>query len=162
MNNNKVYLFTASSVAGMNFLFFNSTANLVETVTGTLNTSGVWEATIPANLPVGNYTVVGTFGAKTFGKEDVNWDGVNITLAPQVIAKAVREELNIEMTKLISLQNGLTTNQATMLLELFLLMGLDPSKPLVVTKTQRYVGDGSIIRQTLVDTGTSTTAIRVP
>jgi hypothetical protein len=46
------------------------------------------------------------------------------------------------MTHILTLENnpGLTTTQATMLLEMYELLGLDPTKPLVVTKTARTAG----------------------
>lgn len=50
---------------------------------------------------------------------------------------------------------GLTPNQATMLLEMYELLGLDPTKPLVVTETSRTVGS---INQTIL-TDTSQTII---
>lgn len=53
---------------------------------------------------------------------------------------------------------GLSPTQATMLLELYQLAGLDPTKPLVVTETSRKVPeDGSDIEQTIdEDAGTVT------
>ena len=56
------------------------------------------------------------------------------------IASQVRIELTDEIAHLMTLQNGLTSGQATMLLESYRLLGLDPTKPLVVTKTSRSAG----------------------
>jgi len=39
----------------------------------------------------------------------------------------------------VSLQNGLTTGQSTMLLELYRLMGLDPTRPLYVDSNSRTI-----------------------
>lgn len=66
------------------------------------------------------------------------------------------------MVHLISLENGLTSNQAIQLLELYDLMGLDPTKPLVVSATQRYVGDASEINQSINVTLIETTVTRNP
>lgn len=57
----------------------------------------------------------------------------------------------------IAPDQGLTTEQATMLLELFALMGLDPTKPLVVTPTARTVGN---IAQTIAADGDAVTVTR--
>lgn len=58
-------------------------------------------------------------------------------------------------------QAGLTTQQATMLLEVYKLLGLDPTKPLVVTPTTRKVPeDGSDIDQTLTKVGNVVTVQR--
>jgi hypothetical protein len=52
---------------------------------------------------------------------------------------------------------GLTTGQATMLLELYRLAGLDPTRPLIVTQTQRTAGD---ITQNLSTSPSETVVIR--
>jgi hypothetical protein len=52
--------------------------------------------------------------------------------------------------------NGLTPAQSTMLLELYNIMGLDPTKPLLVTNTSRVAGD---IVQT-IDTNTTSTTVQ--
>jgi hypothetical protein len=60
------------------------------------------------------------------------------------ISDAVRVELTPELSHIMQLptggSNGLTPSQATMLLEMYELLGLDPTKPLVVTKTGRFAG----------------------
>lgn len=64
---------------------------------------------------------------------------------PSSIASAVRTELqsnfNQLSTEISQIDTGLTEAQATMLLEIYRLYGLDPTKPLVVTKTSRTAGD---------------------
>lgn len=75
------------------------------------------------------------------------------------VADAVRTELTPELTQIMALQNGLTGAQATMLTELFNLMGLDPTKPLVVTKTSRTAGAG--IQQTIAGDSNTTVVTRV-
>lgn len=75
-----------------------------------------------------------------------------------VVASAVRSELTPELSHVLTLENnpGLTESQATMLLELYNIMGLDPTKPLVVTNTARTAGD---VIQT-IDTNTTSTTIQ--
>ena len=74
------------------------------------------------------------------------------------IADAVRVELTPELVHLMTLENntGLTPTQATMLLELYNIMGLDPTKPLLVTNTARTAGT---IIQT-IDTNVSSTTVQ--
>lgn len=66
------------------------------------------------------------------------------------IADAVRTELTPELDKIMMLESnpGLTPTQATMLLEMYELLGLDPTKPLVVTASTRSAGDIAQIIQT--------------
>jgi hypothetical protein len=86
-----------------------------------------------------------------------------ITAAPSAsdIADAVRTELTPELTHLLALQNGegLNSTQATMLLEIYRLYGLDPTRPLVVTKTNRTAGGG--INQSITTNDNQTTITRV-
>lgn len=53
--------------------------------------------------------------------------------------------------------SSLSPSQATMLSEMYELLGLDPTKPLVVTQTQRVAGD---INQTIVTSSTETIVTR--
>lgn len=46
---------------------------------------------------------------------------------------------------------ALTPTQQTMLLEMYRLLGLDPTKPLVLTDTSRSVGGGAGIEQTITE-----------
>lgn len=55
-------------------------------------------------------------------------------------------------------QNGLTSQQATILLEMYNLLGLDPTIPLVVTKTSRQAGS---INQTVNSNADTTVVTRV-
>jgi len=134
----KVFLYTASDISSVDFLFFDSAGELQGTVAGTQNLDLVWEAIIPA-LIAGTYTVVGKSGLRTLGKEEIYWDGTNVVSPAIVTAKAVRAELSPELIHLVSLQNGLTAGQSTMLLELYRLMGLDPTRPLYVDRNSRTV-----------------------
>ena len=52
---------------------------------------------------------------------------------------------------------GLSENQATMILEMYELLGLDPTKPLIVTDTFRSAGD---ITQTISTSATETIVSR--
>lgn len=74
------------------------------------------------------------------------------------IASQVRIELTPELNKITSQIDGLTPSQQTMLTELYIIMGLDPTKPLVVTDTNRSAGN---INQTLTSGASSETAQRV-
>ena len=77
------------------------------------------------------------------------------------IADSIRTELTPELNHLLSLQNGqgLDSTQATMLLEIYRLYGLDPTRPLVVTKTSRSAGSG--ISQAITTNDNQTTITRV-
>lgn len=76
------------------------------------------------------------------------------------IAEAVRTELTPELAHILTLENnpGLTPTQATMLLEIYNIFGLDPTKPLVVTNISRTAGD---IAQSIVTDDTQTVLTRV-
>jgi len=72
-------------------------------------------------------------------------NAVKITLTPDLytpaqIASAVRTELSAELAIINSQIDGLTPTQATMLLEMYQILGLDPTAPLVITQTSRTVG----------------------
>lgn len=77
------------------------------------------------------------------------------------IAKAVRTELSTELSHLMVLQNGmgLSSAQATMLLEIYALYGLDPSKPLIVTDASRSAG--AEISQQITSNPSTTTIQRL-
>lgn len=113
---NKIYLYCSQTLSDVSFLLFDSDSVLVDTLTGTLNINDVWEADISL-LPANTYTVVGKTDNRILGQEKIIWDGINI----------------------IEESGGLTNLQNTMLLELYRLMGLDPSRPLYVDKTARRV-----------------------
>lgn len=73
---------------------------------------------------------------------------------------------NVRALKLDNLDSlissaGLTPQQATMLLEIYSLLGLDPTKPLVVTPTSRRIpADGSVVNQHMTKIGTTVTVQR--
>lgn len=155
---NKVFFYTGIEIADIDFIFFNAQGVLQETVSGVLNEDGVWEALVPVLVP-GHYVVVVQYESKVLGKEDIEWDGVQIISSTQSIANAVKTELASELSHLVSLENGLTIEQAIMLLELYRLMGLDPSRPLLVTRSERTVLPE--IQQTFVGDEDSTTVTRI-
>lgn len=76
------------------------------------------------------------------------------------IANEVRTELTPELTHILTLENnpGLTATQATMLLEMYELLGLNPTKPLVVTQSTRTAGT---ISQSIATNSTQTVVTRV-
>jgi hypothetical protein len=74
------------------------------------------------------------------------------------IASAVRTELSPELGKIDAQVDGLTPNQLTMLIEMYELLGLDPSKPLTVTQTARSAGS---ISQIISSNDTQTVVSRV-
>ena len=84
----------------------------------------------------------------------------NVVSANEV-ATQVRTELTPELTHVMQVpttSSGLTSGQATMLLEMYELLGLDPSKPLVVTATSRSAGT---ISQHITTDSNSTVVNRV-
>lgn len=126
-----------------------------------VNAADGWEE------PALDHLNVGTLGyAVTQTKADTST--ILTTALPAVqsnidsIAAEVRAELSVELAKILSLQNGLTVPQATMLVEIYTMYGLDPTKPLVVDLTvpsngSRTFGD---ISQTVVVAGNTTTVTR--
>jgi len=76
------------------------------------------------------------------------------------IAAQVRTDLTPELTHISTLQNGqgLDSSQATMLLEIYRIYGLDPNRPLIVTQNARNVAG---ISQVIVASDTQTTIARV-
>ena len=136
---NKIHLFCNSSITELSFSFFNSDGVLIDTSVGSLNSDSVWETTIPETLPAETYTVIGKTGTKILGEEKIIWNGTSIVNQEDAIAQSVRDEISSELIHLVSLQNGLTENQSVMLLELYRLMGLDPSRPLYVNGISRTV-----------------------
>jgi len=71
---------------------------------------------------------------------------------------AIRAELAPELSKMSSQINGLTPAQLTMLTELYNLMGLSMTEPLIVTETTRTAGT---ISQTISSNAGGTTVTRI-
>lgn len=79
----------------------------------------------------------------------------------EVVGNAVRDELQTELTHLMTLQNGagLDSVQSLMLLEIYRLYGLDPTKPLIVSTTHRVAGN-DIVQTISTDSDQTTTVTR--
>jgi hypothetical protein len=92
------------------------------------------------------------------------WANATITNTSLVaIGDQVRTELEPELSRVMQIPTtgtGLTPTQETMLLEMFQILGLDPSKPLVVTQTSRSVV-GTTIDQNISTSPTETIVTRV-
>ena len=84
----------------------------------------------------------------------------SLSSAVASIPDAVRTELSPELAKIMTLESnpGLTPSQATMLLEMYELLGLDPTKPLVVTTSARTAGS---ISQMIITSDSQTIVSRV-
>ncbi len=151
-----------NNLAQVNFRIFDSSGDLVDTLVGAQNANNVWEADFSSIAPTpaaDYYDVVAIAGLRTLGKERIYWNGTALLDVTVQGSKEVRTELSTELAYLMSLENGLTTDQNLWLLEIYRLLGLDPTRPLVVTKTERTVLPE--IEQTLADTGTQTTVQRI-
>lgn len=122
-------------------------SNLVDTV----STGGVGTVGEVANA---------VWGASNYAAHGAGTAGTAISASdPTAVAAAVRTELTPELTQIMALQNGLTSAQATMLTELYRIMGLDPSKPLIVTDTTRQAGPEIIQNINSNASGTSVTRV---
>lgn len=125
-------------------------------------------ATIVAGLTGAGTVAVGASAPATMSADIAATGDV---LTTQSIAAAVWNALAAQFaaagTMGEAVQGGggaLSPTQATMLRELYELMGLDPTKPLVVDdtgNTRRVPADGSSIDQTVVTSGGETTVTRV-
>lgn len=103
---------------------------------------------------------VGKFVDETTGatviNEMLNSNSVSVAVWDEQTSKHI---LSGSFGEAVSQTSGLTTNQSTMLLEIYELYGLDPTKPLIVTNTSRDVGVD--ISQTIVSDANQTTVTRV-
>lgn len=88
------------------------------------------------SLPTNSLTLVDIESSTVLAKS-------NQIQQASTIATAVRTELTPELSKIMAMESnpGLTPTQATMLIEIYALMGLDPTKPLVVTESGRTAGN---------------------
>ena len=116
--------------------------------------------------PVQVSSIVNTVVSKegSISVSDV-WSYQNRSLTQMIasatdIAEHVRLELTPELSRVMTLENnpGMTNAQATMLTELYAIMGLDPTKPLIVTQTHRTAG--TEISQTIQTSTAQTTVVR--
>lgn len=151
------------------FLSTNKVSNLVQTVVVsgnqyTLNEIGnAVRVELTPELDYVDVAVSSRASATSVSSLQTNMDALqvsvnNLPTAPE-IAAGVRVELTAELAHLMALQNGLTEGQATMLLESYRLLGLDPLRPLVVTKTQRTAG--AEISQSIAGDSNTTVVTRI-
>lgn len=119
-----------------------------------------------------NTVTVGTIICRGLGKLTDNSAGATVDathlVRPAMIANSVWDETaasHVAAGSMGELQNAggsLTPTQSTMLLEMYQLLGLDPTKPLVVTPTTRRVpANGADIAQTITQVGDDVTVQRV-
>lgn len=93
------------------------------------------------------------------------WSSVQIIEAQpapsaEEVADAVRVELAPELAHILTLSNSaLSPAQSTMILEMYTLLGLDPTQPLIVTNTARTAGN---ISQSISTSSTETVVSRNP
>ncbi len=148
-----------NTVDGWRIRPFESDYELI--ITGNLYSE---DSDLPLFVPtIGNFTVTVIIErssaaiAVTVGGIDQATVQTALTAQGYTTARATKID---NLDELVS-EAGLTTEQATMLLEMYKLLGLDPAKPLVVTPTTRKVpSDGSDIDQTLTKIGDQVTVQR--
>ena len=126
-----------------------------------VNSADTWDQ------PYLNHMEIGSFG---YSQTQIKADTTNIltTALPAIhadvqnVPAAVRAELTTELAHIISLYNGLTPAQALMLLEIYTMYGLDPTKPLVVDLTNPAHGSRTFgtVNQTIDVAGNKTTVTR--
>lgn len=132
------------------------------TITGNLYSE---DFTLPLFVPtLGTYTVLiileRSSAAIAITLAGVDQANVQAALTAQGYTTSRATKLD-NLDVLVS-TTGLTAGQATMLLEIYELMGLDPLKPLVVTPVTRKVpAAGTDINQTITTVGTTVTVQRL-
>lgn len=141
---NKLTFFSLSDYPTVTFLIFREEAKVSE-VLATKNADGVWEGSFPT-LTEGVYVSVAITNDRVLGEETIYWDSQKILDKSDYIAKQISQT-----------QSSLTPEQSKQLTELYTLMGLDPTKPLIVNRTKRIAGQ---IDQDILDIGTQTTVTR--
>lgn len=150
-------------------------ANHTLTITGNLfvdgggdpivPTLGVFNVLVKSVVPVQAQTVTisGTGGSGASAAEIWTYNNRTLTsIDSSGIASAVRTELTTELTHVMQIpttSGSLTPTQTTMLLEMYNILGLDPTKPLTVTTTSRTAGPEIV--QTITTNSTQTTVTRV-
>lgn len=144
MNGWKVVVKHAVQLTGILYSDDGSTPYVIEAGGGIQATVSNLAQTIISTVPV----VTGNLSAVAAAVANV----------PAASAAAVRTALTPELNKINSQIDGLTPSQLTMLTEMYRLMGLDPTKPLVVTKTT--VDAGAEIHQAITGDDNQTTVTR--
>lgn len=117
--------------------------------TPVVRTIGPYQVNVNYTVPVQAQGIATSGSTGTTGPsvEEI-WSYIDRTLSTPIptantIADVVRIELTPELSHLMTLENqtsSLSPTQATMILEMYELLGLDPSKPLVVTGNSRTAG----------------------
>lgn len=182
-DDNSKYIFAFSSVAGdpigpglniASYIFLNTTggwklrpqeASHELVITGNLYSI---DSTLSLFVPtLGAYTVTTIIErssaaiAVTVGGIDQATVQAALTAQGYTTARAPKLD-NVDATISSLIGQGLTSNQTTMLLEMYKILGLDPTKPLVVTPTSRKVpANGSDIDQDITKVGDVVTIQRV-
>lgn len=136
-----------------------------------VSTVGSFRVLVQLTVPVQaqSFTVSGTGGSSgTYPtpqqiRQEIDSNSTQLAAIRNDIADVpaqVRTELTPELAKIMTLEAnaGLTSAQATMILEMYELLGLDPTKPLVVTTSGRFAGD---ISQSIATNANQTTVRRV-
>ena len=126
-------------------------------------TDGVFQVLVKTVVPV-QAQGISTSGGSSITVGDIE---ASIILAKKAdvlaVPAAVRANLVVELDRIdaaiSSISSGaLSATQATMLLEMYNLLGLDPTKPLIVTETSRTAG---AITQDIATTATETIVSRI-
>ena len=119
--------------------------------------------TLPFFIPwPGVVTVISSRVSQMTQTVEVNTGGGATLSVPDIVAGVWGANISTYPTNtagnaLYNQLNGLTPTQSTMLLELYQIFGLDPTKPLTVTNTSRTAGT---IAQTIVSDSNSTVLTR--
>ena len=119
--------------------------------------------TLPFFIPwPGVVTVISSRVSQMTQTVEVNTGGGSTLSVPDIVAGVWGANISTYPTNtagntLYNQLNGLTPTQSTMLLELYQIFGLDPTKPLTVTNTSRTAGT---ISQTIVSDSNSTVLTR--
>lgn len=92
--------------------------------------------------------------AAAVAAQTISVDATNAALA---VTQTTLEETKTQVTQIAGQTEWLTPTQATMLLEMYQLLGLDPAIPLVVTQTTRSAGP--ITQGIVMNTATQTTTV---
>jgi hypothetical protein len=134
-----------------------ATSNLIDTIT----VGGVDQATVQAALTAQGYTAIRAPKIDLLDSAATSAELAAAAAATSAEVAAVPAATTMATVAALVGQ-GLTAGQATMLLEVYELLGLDPAKPLVVDHTayRRVPADGSSINQTVATAGDVVTVTR--
>ena len=136
-------------------------ANHTLTITGNLFVDGGGDPIVPTlgtfNVLVKNVVPVQAQAVSTSGGSGATLSEIegSVILAKEATVLSRASQASVDAISL----GGLSENQATMILEMYELLGLDPTKPLIVTDTFRSAGD---ITQTINTSATETIVSRSP